>query len=223
MITWPGPSVGLLQVTLTLPASFNATTDTLPSVGGGTSVGEHSKVLIHKLTCLNMAHLKSTGLTLAQVACSTFEPFMDCINSDSCWRKLLLTEYNYIDKASSPIVVLGVEISSLHISPTMNHAACSTCTSMDSVDFHLFTGGSGRYWVCHYNQPGLFLHAHMPQSARFGHLNLSMVNILQYDKVTKQSVESLGNCLAVTDLNTYSVCVYPQHAFFPCTGLRPLP
>ena len=41
MITCPGPSVGLLQVTLTLPASFNATTDTLPSVGGGTSVKKH--------------------------------------------------------------------------------------------------------------------------------------------------------------------------------------
>ena len=43
MITWPGPSVGLLQVTLTLPASFSATTDTLPSVGGDTSIGEHSE------------------------------------------------------------------------------------------------------------------------------------------------------------------------------------
>ena len=30
-------------MTLTLPVSFNATTDTPPSVGGGTSVGEHSE------------------------------------------------------------------------------------------------------------------------------------------------------------------------------------
>ena len=33
----------MLQVTLTLPVSFSATTDTLPSVGGGASVGEHSE------------------------------------------------------------------------------------------------------------------------------------------------------------------------------------
>ena len=44
MITWPGPSVGLLQVTLTLPDSFNATTDTLPEEGSGTSVGENGEV-----------------------------------------------------------------------------------------------------------------------------------------------------------------------------------
>ena len=34
--------MGLLQVTLTLPVSFNGATVTLPSVGGDTSVGENS-------------------------------------------------------------------------------------------------------------------------------------------------------------------------------------
>ena len=48
MIIWPGPSVGLLQVTLTLPASFNATTDTLALLGGGESDGKHSEVEIAK-------------------------------------------------------------------------------------------------------------------------------------------------------------------------------
>lgn len=50
MISSPSPSVVLLQVTLTLPASLKATTDKLASVGGGVSVMENGEEQIVSAT-----------------------------------------------------------------------------------------------------------------------------------------------------------------------------